>query len=69
MMAEIVNLRRAKKAKARDAAQKRAQANRARHGTPKAERDRAAAENKRAARAADAHKMEICAPGDDETNR
>ena len=38
-MAEIVNFRRAKKAKARAADAKDAEANRAKFGVPKAERD------------------------------
>lgn len=54
-MAEIVNLRRAKKTKAREKERKRAEANRAKHGTPKALRDAAAAEKERAARVVDAH--------------
>ena len=38
-MAEIVNLRRAKKAKARSEAEEKAAANRAKFGTPKEERE------------------------------
>ena len=38
-MGEIVNLRRARKARARDAAAQRAAENRARHGASKAERE------------------------------
>ena len=43
-MAEIVNLKRARKAKARDAAAAKAAENRARYGQTKAERARLAAE-------------------------
>jgi hypothetical protein len=46
-MAEIVNLNRARKAKARSDAGKQAEANRARFGRTKAERDRAQAEQAR----------------------
>ena len=38
-MGELVNLRRARKAKARETAAEAAAANRARHGRPKAERE------------------------------
>ncbi|MGH6889654.1 MAG: DUF4169 family protein [Rhizomicrobium sp.] len=57
-MGEIVNLRRAKKTKVREETQKRAEANRAKHGTPKPVRDAAASEKTRAARAADAHRLD-----------
>jgi hypothetical protein len=43
-MAEIVNLNRARKAKARDAAEAKATENRARYGQSKTERARLAAE-------------------------
>ena len=43
-MAEIVNLNRARKAKARDAAEAKAAENRAKYGQTKAERARVAAE-------------------------
>ena len=43
-MAEIVNLNRARKAKARDAAEAKATENRAKYGQTKAERARLAAE-------------------------
>lgn len=43
-MAEIVNLNRARKAKARDAAEAKAAENRAKYGQTKAERARLAAE-------------------------
>ena len=48
MSAELVNLRRARKAKTREAAAEAAAANRRRHGRPKAER---ALEHARALRA------------------
>ncbi|HEX4158108.1 MAG TPA: DUF4169 family protein [Rhizomicrobium sp.] len=57
-MGTVVNLRRAKKAKARDQAGKDAAANRLKHGTPKASRAAAAAEKARAGRAVDSHKIE-----------
>jgi hypothetical protein len=57
-MGEIVNLRRAKKAKVRKQLETRAAANRAKHGTPKPVREAAAAETARAARAADSHRLE-----------
>ena len=44
-MAEIVNLNRARKAKARDAAQAKAAESRAKYGQTKAERARLAAES------------------------
>lgn len=46
-MAEIVNLNRVKKAKARAEAEKTAAANRAKHGRTKAERAKDAAEEER----------------------
>jgi hypothetical protein len=49
-MAEIVNFRRAKKAKARAEDEKRAETNRAKFGTPKAERDLLKAETEKAQR-------------------
>ncbi|MEQ1498482.1 MAG: DUF4169 family protein [Novosphingobium sp.] len=57
-MAEIVNLRRARKAKARTQAAKTADTNRARHGLTKAERVRAKAEAERTERALDGLKLE-----------
>jgi hypothetical protein len=57
-MAEIVNLRRARKQKVRAEDAARAEANRARFGTPKAERENRAAEEQRASRAHQAHKIE-----------
>ena len=49
-MAEVVNLRLARKAKTRVEASQSAQANRAKHGRTKAERERAKADVERAAR-------------------
>jgi len=57
-MAEIVNLRRARKAKARAAKDKTAQANRVAHGTPKALRNLAEARKDRADQALSGHKLE-----------
>ncbi|MES2294775.1 MAG: DUF4169 family protein [Pseudomonadota bacterium] len=55
-MGEIVNLRRARKAKARDEKEKTADANRVLHGTPKDMRDLAKARTAKSARDLDAHK-------------
>ncbi|HEY2446204.1 MAG TPA: DUF4169 family protein [Rhizomicrobium sp.] len=57
-MGEVVNLRRAKKAKARDTEEKSAAANRGIHGTPKRLREVAKAEKRRSEKLADAHKLE-----------
>lgn len=57
-MAEIVNLRRARKAKARSEKDSQATANRAKHGVAKSLRDLAEARDDLAKRAADAHKLE-----------
>lgn len=57
-MNEIVNLRRARKEKARSAKDAEAAANRAKFGTPKAERERRAAEAALAARRLDGLKRE-----------
>jgi hypothetical protein len=57
-MAEIVNLRRVKKAKARAEKSAQAEANRAKHGTPKAVRDLAKVQEEKAAREIDAHKLD-----------
>jgi len=57
-MAEIVNMRRARKSKARGEREKRAAANRAHHGTPKSARDAANADREKNARALEAHKIE-----------
>jgi hypothetical protein len=57
-MAEIVNLRRARKARARDIKAKEADANRATHGIAKPARDLAKAEKEKAQKDADAHKLD-----------
>jgi len=57
-MGEIVNFRRAKKAKARAAAGEKAAANRVTHGTPKAARDLAKARREKEAGKVDAHKID-----------
>jgi hypothetical protein len=57
-MAEIVNLKRVKKTKARAEKEAQAEANRARHGTPKAVRDLARARDEKSAREIDAHKLD-----------
>lgn len=62
-MAEIINLRRARKKKAREDAAKIAAENRARHGRSKAERARDAAEAARAERSLEGHRR---TPGPDE---
>lgn len=49
-MAEIVNLRQARKAKARAEADKKADANRAKHGVAKSERELSKAEREKARR-------------------
>ncbi|MGN6516842.1 MAG: DUF4169 family protein [Rhizomicrobium sp.] len=57
-MAEIVNLRRVKKAKARAEKSREADANRTRHGTPKAIRDLAKARDEKAAHDLDARRLD-----------
>jgi len=57
-MAEIVNLRRARKAKTRDEKDKTAQANRVAHGTPKALRNLAETRKDKADQALTGHKLE-----------
>ena len=57
-MADVINLRRARKAKARDEKEKTAAANRLLHGTPKNLRDLAKAKSDKAARDLDAHKKD-----------
>ena len=57
-MAEIVNLRRARKAKGRADKEQTAEASRIVHGTPRALRDLAKARAEKAARDLDAHKKE-----------
>ena len=57
-MAELINLRRARKAKARGEKEKTAEANRLLHGTPKNLRDLAKAREGKAKRDLDAHKKD-----------
>ncbi|MBK8457090.1 MAG: DUF4169 family protein [Phyllobacteriaceae bacterium] len=57
-MGEIVNLRMARKRKARDERDKTASANRAAHGMTKSERDRNAAERRRATSNLDGHLLD-----------
>ena len=57
-MAEIVNLRRARKAKARSDKAAEADANRVKHGVAKDVRDLAKARADKDKRAADAHKLD-----------
>jgi hypothetical protein len=57
-MAEIINLRRARKGKARVTTDKAAQANRAAHGTPKAVRTLAEARQNKAEQHLAGHKLE-----------
>ncbi len=57
-MAEIVNLRRVKKAKARAEKSAEADANRAKHGVAKSVRDLAEARVEKERSAADAHKLD-----------
>ncbi|MEI9995522.1 MAG: DUF4169 family protein [Rhizomicrobium sp.] len=61
-MAQIVNLRRARKAKGRDARAAEADANRAKHGIAKPVRALAKARTEKDARTVDAHKLD----GDDQ---
>jgi hypothetical protein len=62
-MAEIVNLNRARKARAKADKQKTAQANRVLHGTPKSLRNLSEAKKKQAARRLSGHELEN---GDDD---
>jgi hypothetical protein len=57
-MAELINLRRTRKAKARAEKDKSAEANRVAHGTPKAVRKLAEAKTEKAERALSGHKLE-----------
>jgi hypothetical protein len=57
-MAEIVNLRTVKKQAARKAARSQADANAAKHGRTRAERDLEKTRAEKAARGLDAHKRE-----------
>jgi len=58
MAAEIINLRRTRKGKARDVKAKQADSNRIKHGVAKPVRDLAKARKEHDERAADAHKLE-----------
>jgi hypothetical protein len=57
-MADIINLRRARKAKTRADAAVQADANRLKHGQTKAEKTVRRAAEKRAAKTLDAHRLE-----------
>jgi hypothetical protein len=57
-MADLINLRRARKARAKAENDKRAEANRVLHGTPKAARKLAEARGEKADRALSGHKLE-----------
>ena len=57
-MAEVINLRRARKAKDRAAKAKDAEANRVTHGTPKSLRDLAKARAEKDMRDLEAHKKD-----------
>ena len=57
-MADLINLRRARKAKARSEKEQTAEANRLLHGTPKNLRDLAKARSDKAARDLAAHKKD-----------
>jgi hypothetical protein len=61
-MADIVNLRRARKEKARNAKAEKAAENRILHGAPKAVRDLTAARSEKADKALEAHRLK---PGKD----
>ena len=63
MAAEIVNLRKARKARARAEHDRAAEANRRLHGMTRAERDRLAEEKRRRDAHVDGHRREE--PGDD----
>ena len=62
-MSAPVNLNRARKARARDEARRRADANALRHGRTKAEREARAAEAERAARRHDGHRRDPSGDG------
>jgi len=57
-LADVINLRGARKAKARTEKEKAAEANRLLHGTPKSLRNLAKAKRGKAARDLDAHKKD-----------
>lgn len=56
-MAELINLRQARKRAERQKKDERAQSNRSTHGQPKAQRSLARAEREKAERALDAHRL------------
>lgn len=56
-MSELVNLRRVRKAKARAASAAQAEANRIRHGAPKAARELAGAQEQLEGRQLEAHRL------------
>ena len=58
MTADVVNLRRARKAKARSEREKNAAANRAAFGRPKSNKAQADAERQRAAKALEGHRRD-----------
>lgn len=57
-MSEIVNLRRARKAKARREKETQAEANRVKHGVAKSARDLAKAREEKEKRAVEGHKLD-----------
>jgi hypothetical protein len=65
-MAEIINLRRARKAKAKAQGEQQATENRVRFGRTKEERERLAAEGELAARRVEGHRRETAAPRDED---
>ena len=64
-MAEIINLRMARKRKARDEREREADRNRVLHGRSKAERSKSDTENQRAERFVDGHLRETPTTPDD----
>jgi hypothetical protein len=58
MMAELINLRRARKAKSRAEKDRTADANRLKHGTAKPERDLAKGRAEKERRTTDQHKLD-----------
>jgi hypothetical protein len=63
-MTEIINLRLARKAKARSEAEKQAEQNRARFGQTKAEKEKRRAEHARASKAHEAGKLNPASDGE-----
>jgi hypothetical protein len=63
-MAEIINLRRARKRQANEAAEREAAANRLVHGRGKDERRRLKAEREAAAKRLDGHRLQPSGDGD-----